>query len=122
MLDKGPSGKKNKRSENHSGQRIIVIGASSGGFEAMKQIVRDLPADFNASIFIVWHMSPEVRGILPQVFNRENTILAAHAYDEEQIKPNRIYVAQPDHHLLIEDGIVRVTRGPKENRFRPAID
>lgn len=103
-------------------ERIIVIGASTGGFEAFKTIIKNLPEDFATPIFIVWHMSPDVRGILPQVLNRENKILAAHAYNDEQIKLNRIYVAPPDYHLLIQDGRVRVTHGPKENRFRPAVD
>ena len=57
--------------------RIIVIGASTGGFEALKKIIADLPADFNSPIFVVWHMSPDVKGVLPQVFNRINTISAA---------------------------------------------
>ena len=103
-------------------RNIIVIGASAGGFEALKKFVNDLPPDLDASIFIVWHMSPDVRGVLPDVLNRFNTIKAANAYDKESIKPNRIYVAPPDHHLIIEEGRVRVTRGPKENRFRPAVD
>lgn len=103
-------------------QKIIVIGASAGGFEAIKTIVKSLPAHFDASVFIVWHMAPDIRGVLPQVLNRLNTIYAAHAYDKEEIKPNRIYIAPPDHHLLVEKGRVRITRGPKENRFRPAID
>jgi two-component system chemotaxis response regulator CheB len=103
-------------------RNIIVIGASAGGFEALKSLADDLPKDLQASIFIVWHMSPDVRGVLPQVLNRAGTINAAHAYDNEPIKPNRIYVAPPDYHLLVERGRVRVTRGPKENRFRPAVD
>lgn len=103
-------------------QRIIVIGASTGGFEAFKKIIKTLPPDFDASIFIVWHMSPDVRGILPSVINKVNKIYAAHAYDKEEILPNRIYIAPPDHHLLLEEGYVRVTHGPKENRFRPAVD
>lgn len=98
------------------------MGASTGGFEAFKKIVQDLPPDLDASIFIVWHMSPNIRGVLPNVLNNLNTIYAAHAYDKEPIEPNRIYVAPPDHHLLVEEGRVRVTHGPKENRFRPAID
>jgi two-component system chemotaxis response regulator CheB len=116
---------KNKESENGdpaSDQRIIVMGASTGGFEAFKTIIKNLPPDFNASIFIVWHMSPDVHGILPEVFNRINKIYAAHAYDNEVIKPNRIYVARPDHHLIISDDRVHITHGPKENRFRPAVD
>jgi two-component system chemotaxis response regulator CheB len=102
--------------------RIIVIGASSGGFEAIRTIIRSLPADFEPTIFIVWHISPEVRGILPHVLNNENTIKASHAQDHEKIEPNHIYIAPPDHHMIIEKGEIRITRGPKENRFRPAID
>ena len=102
--------------------KIIVIGASTGGFEAFKKIVGGLPADFSTPIFIVWHMSPDIRGVLPQVLNRINTIHAAHAYNDETIKPGRIYIAPPDHHMLLEEGKVLVTRGPKENRFRPAVD
>jgi two-component system, chemotaxis family, protein-glutamate methylesterase/glutaminase len=51
---------------------IVVIGASAGGFEALKKIIAGLSSDFNASIFIVWHMSPDIRGILPDVLNRLN--------------------------------------------------
>jgi len=108
--------------DNSATQRIIVIGASAGGFEAFKKIIHGLPANFDASIFIVWHMSPDIRSILPQVLNQQNSIEAAHAYNHEKIKPNRIYVAPPDHHMLIEDGEVLITHGPKENRFRPAVD
>jgi two-component system, chemotaxis family, protein-glutamate methylesterase/glutaminase len=101
---------------------IIVIGASAGGFEALKTLAAGLPSDLPASIFIVWHMSPNVRGILPQVLNRSRTLYASHAFDREPIEPGRIYVAPPDYHLLLENSHVLVTRGPKENRFRPAID
>ncbi|MEP6683838.1 MAG: chemotaxis protein CheB [Parafilimonas sp.] len=103
-------------------ERIIVIGASAGGLDALKMIIKGLPPGFSAPVFIVWHMSPDIRGILPQLFNSINTIHAAHAYDKEPIKTNRIYVAPPDHHLLVEENRVRVTHGPKENRFRPAVD
>src|SRR4051812_33192106 len=103
-------------------RNIIVIGASAGGYEVLKTIVKSLPSKIDASIFIVWHMAPTIRGVLPMVLNKENSIHAAHAVDNEIIKPNRIYIAAPDHHMLLEDGRVRVTHGPKENRFRPAVD
>lgn len=103
-------------------RNIVVIGASTGGFEALKQLVAALPADLDAAIFVVWHMSPDVAGILPQVLNRQKTLLATNAVDNELISTNRIYVAPPDKHLVLEKGYLRVTRGPKENRFRPAVD
>jgi two-component system chemotaxis response regulator CheB len=103
-------------------RNIIVIGASAGGFEAIKQLVAALPATLDATIFIVWHMAPDVTGLLPQALNRQNTLSASNAIDNELIKGNHIYVAPPDRHLLLDKGVVRVTRGPKENRFRPAVD
>ena len=103
-------------------RNVIVIGASAGGFDAIKKIVSGLPADLDVSVFIVWHMSPDVRGILPEVLNKLGTLPAAHAVDMEPIKSRCIYIAPPDRHMLIEHGYVRITKGPKENRFRPAVD
>ncbi|MBC7849548.1 MAG: chemotaxis protein CheB [Chitinophagaceae bacterium] len=103
-------------------RNIIVIGASAGGFQAIKKLVADLPPSFDASIFIVWHMAANVRGVLPEVLNRLKTMPSRTAVDHEHIRSNCIYVAPPDRHLVIEGNHVRVTRGPKENRFRPAVD
>jgi two-component system chemotaxis response regulator CheB len=101
---------------------IIVIGASAGGFAALKTLVENLPPRIDASIFIVWHMGSDVRGILPEVLNKLNSIRVDSPKDKDPILTNRIYVAPPDHHLLVERDRVRVTHGPKENRFRPAVD
>ena len=101
---------------------IIVIGASAGGIEALKRLIAPLPADLDVAIFIVWHMAPTIRGMLPQLLGRVTSMPIYHAQNGEPIQFNRIYVAPPDHHMLLEEGRVRITRGPKENRFRPAID
>lgn len=122
MKEKNTSSSKEIEKNNGSFSKIIVIGASAGGFEALKTITRSLPPGFATPVFIVWHMSPDVQGILPTVLNRSKTIHAAHGINNEEIKANRIYVAPPDHHMLIEDGILLITHGPKENRFRPAVD
>jgi two-component system, chemotaxis family, protein-glutamate methylesterase/glutaminase len=103
-------------------QRVVVIGASAGGLEAIKKLIQSLPSDFSAPIFIVWHMSPDIQGIIPRVLNNLNAIYAANAYDGEPIQQNRIYFAPPDRHMLIEEGVVRLSQGPKENHFRPAVD
>jgi two-component system chemotaxis response regulator CheB len=103
-------------------RNIIVIGASAGGFEALKTLVAKLPSDLDASIFIVWHMAATVRGILPDVLNRLGGMDAVEPQDGEWIESNKIYVARPDHHLLIDERRIRSTRGPRENRFRPAVD
>ncbi len=101
---------------------IIVIGTSAGGLDALTKIVRHLPKDFSASIFIVLHMAPESPMILAEILDRAGPLPTINPTDGERIKPGAIYVARPDHHLLLEPGRIRLTRGPKENRFRPAID
>src|ERR1044071_4313423 len=101
---------------------IIVIGASSGGIEALRVLVGDLPKDFAASIFIVVHMGPGSPGILHQILNRAGNVKAIDPSDGQEIQPGRIYVAPPDRHLILARGKICLTRGPKENRFRPAVD
>ncbi len=101
---------------------IIVIGASAGGMEALKKLVAKLPSNFPGTLFIVWHISPEYPSVLPQILARACPLPVAHATDREAIQPGRIYVAPPDYHLIVEPGHIRITRGPKENRFRPSVD
>jgi two-component system chemotaxis response regulator CheB len=101
---------------------IIVIGASSGGIDALRTLVGSLPHNFRAAIFVVNHVSPTSPGILGDILTRAGELPAVNPGDGERIQPGRIYVAPPDHHMLIEPGIVRITRGPRENRFRPAVD
>jgi two-component system chemotaxis response regulator CheB len=101
---------------------IIVVGASSGGLDALKLLVRGLPADLPAAVFVVWHIAPESPNMLPEVLRRLTQLAVVSARNGEPIVPGTVYVAPPDRHLLLAADRVRVTFGPKENRFRPAID
>jgi two-component system chemotaxis response regulator CheB len=102
--------------------QIVVIGSSAGGLEALRQIVRDLPVDFPIPICVVNHSAPQAPGLLAEILNRVGTLPAMHASDRDRLVPGQIYVAPPDYHLIVEPGMLRVTKGPRENRFRPAID
>lgn len=101
---------------------IIVVGASAGGVIALKDLVRTLPKDFKGSLFVVLHTPAYGESRLPWILSTAGELQADFAKDGESIERGRIYVAPTDHHLLLEDGRVRVKRGPKENRFRPSID
>src|SRR5438105_11976756 len=109
-------------SSNGTGRDIIVIGASAGGVQALQELMRGLPADFPAAIFVVIHTSPSSPGVLPQILERAGPLPASHAEDGEKIRHGRVYVAPPDFHLLLRPTHMLVTRGPKENGFRPAVD
>jgi two-component system, chemotaxis family, protein-glutamate methylesterase/glutaminase len=102
--------------------QCIVIGASAGGLEPLRDVVSELPADFPAPIFVVMHVRANDRSYLPEILSKTGPLPALHPKDGTKIEAGFIYVAPPDHHLLIDDGFVAVKRGPKENGFRPSID
>src|SRR5215212_9243605 len=102
--------------------RCIVIGASAGGFEVLKELVSQLPADLAVPVFIVLHIPAYEPSLLPELFDHFGPLSALHPQDGAQIQAGHIYVAPPDHHLLIDDSHVAVKKGPKENGFRPSID
>lgn len=101
---------------------IVVVGASAGGVETLMQLVAGLPPDFSASVFIVMHIPPYSVSHLHVILGRATTLPVVQAEDKLRIKPGHIYVGVADHHLLVDAEHIRVTRGPKENRFRPAVD
>lgn len=105
-----------------SGYKIIVIGASAGGISALTQLVQGFPSDLPAAVFIVVHTSPHFPSRLPQILQSYSKLPVIHAVDGAVIDMGHIYIAPPDYHLLVKYEYMRVVFGPKENRFRPAID
>ncbi len=101
---------------------IILIGASAGGVQALSNLVGGLPADFPGAVFVVLHISPYGRSAMPMILSRAGNLPAAHATDGEPVRMGRVYVAPPDHHMVVEDGVVRLSRAATENAQRPSID
>lgn len=105
-----------------SGRDVIVIGTSAGGLEALRTIVSGLPGDLPAAVLIVMHTSPQGPYLLPQILERSGPLKVESTVEGAQIERSKIYVAPPDHHLLVAGERLRLVRGPKENRARPAVD
>jgi two-component system chemotaxis response regulator CheB len=90
--------------------------------EVLLDMVRGLPADLPASLFVVVHMSPGHTSTLPELLSRRGPLPAKHPLHDEAILPGHIYIAPPDSHLMVRRGTMEVVRGPKENGHRPAAD
>jgi two-component system chemotaxis response regulator CheB len=102
--------------------RLIVIGTSAGGIEALRQLAAGFPPDFPSPIAVVLHLSPQGPSLLHEILSRAGPLPAVNPGNGDRLHPGHIYVAPPDLHLLIEPGRIRLSKGPRENRFRPAID
>jgi two-component system chemotaxis response regulator CheB len=101
----------------------VVIGSSAGGISALPQLVRQLPADLPAALFVVQHLSAEFISTLPEILARAGPLPARHPNDGDHVKPGTIYVAPPDCHLLLrQPHTIELSRGARENLHRPAID
>ena len=102
---------------------IIVIGSSAGGWETLPVLLENLPEDLAASVFIVQHLSSENMGAGFVKHLAERSVLpCAFAVNKEPIVPGRVYLAPPDHHILLTEDSIRTSKGPRENGFRPSVD
>jgi two-component system chemotaxis response regulator CheB len=102
---------------------IIVVGASAGGIPAISSLCTGLPADLRAAVFVVLHMSALSSGErLARIFQRHTGLVCQAAEDGEVIRAGHLYVAQPNHHLLLSGEVMKLNQGTRENKYRPSID
>ncbi len=105
-----------------AGRDIVVIGASMGGVAALTRLAAALPAAMPAAVLAVQHLSPDHPSTLDSILNRAGPLKASFATHGGPIQPANLYLAPPDRHLLVEDDRLELSRGPRENRTRPAVD
>ncbi len=100
----------------------MVIGGSAGGLEALSAVLAGLPGDLPAAVLVVLHMPAGANSALAAIVSRCGPLPAVPASSGEPLRPGRVHVAVPDRHLLVRDGTTLLSRAPKQNRARPAID
>jgi two-component system chemotaxis response regulator CheB len=102
---------------------IVVIGASAGGRQALVKLLAQLDQDFPAPILIVQHMAATASAeVMVRVLGAATALRCQAAVDGAAPLPGHVYVALPDQHMMLVENRIRITKGARENRARPAID
>lgn len=114
-----------QRKHFKTSEQIIALGASTGGTEAIRQIIRALPADA-PGLVVSQHIPPAFSAPFARRVNQESSMNVCEAVDGQQILPGHAYIAPGDRHLLVaRDGaryVIRLSEGPPVNRHRPSVD
>jgi len=109
--------------ENSTPLNIIVVGASAGGFAAVSKLLSSINGDLNAAMFLVVHISRNSDAeIICKMLQKHTTMHCKVAVNGEAILSKHVYIASADHHMLLEEGRIRIQKGAYENHYRPSID
>ncbi len=101
----------------------VVIGASAGGFHAVKKLLAQLPKDFSLPVIIVQHISPSSDNYMATYLNDNCKLRVKEADEKEDILPGYVYISPPNYHLLVEeDFTLSLSTTEKVNYSRPSID
>lgn len=99
------------------------MASSAGGFNALSVVLGSLPSDLPASVLVVQHLDPNHRSLIASLLARRCALSVEMASDGRVIQPGRVYVAPPDHHLLVNpEGALSLTRTELVHFVRPSAD
>lgn len=101
---------------------ILAIGASTGGPKAVMGIIKSLPEDFNAAVFIIQHIASGFARGFAQWLDHDSAIKVRLAVDGQEFKTGEALVAPNDCHMILDNGKVRLVQGEPVNCCRPSID
>jgi two-component system chemotaxis response regulator CheB len=103
--------------------KIVALAASAGGLSALSRVLGGLPADFPASIVIVQHLDPRHRSLMAEIMSKRTKLEVKQAEEGDQLQPGWIYIAPPDHHLLVNsDGRLSLSQSELVHFVRPSAD
>ena len=109
-----------KRSDSF---KIVAIAASAGGLNALSKVLEKLPADFPVPITIVQHLDPSHRSLMSEILGRRTSLQVKQAEEGDVLQPGWVYIAPPDHHLLVNrDGTLSLTQSELIHFVRPSAE
>lgn len=105
---------------------VLAIGSSTGGPQALFQVIKDMGKDLPQPIVITQHMPPSFTAILAEHITKQCNVECKEAVDGDVLQPGHYYIAPGDYHMTFEGNakalVVKLTKDPPENFCRPAVD
>ncbi|MBX5481847.1 MAG: chemotaxis protein CheB [Myxococcaceae bacterium] len=102
--------------------RLVVVGASWGGVDALQIVLGALPATFDAAVLVVLHRAQGVRDVLQHVLQRSCSLPVGDVEDKQPILPGRVYLAPAGYHVHVEDAHFGLSVDDPVHHARPSID
>ncbi len=101
---------------------LIVIGASTGGPEALAAVLCGLPKDFSVPIVVVQHILPDFTGTFAKRLDKKGNLVVREGEQGDILKPGHVYMAPSDKHLIFRHGKIDLDDGPLVNFVKPSVD
>lgn len=102
---------------------LVAVAASAGGLNALRQVLSQLPAEFPVAIVVLQHLDPKHRSHLDSIFRRHTPLLVKQAEEGDSLSPGTVYIAPPNHHLLVNsDGTLSLNQSEFVHFVRPSAD
>ncbi|HSI03177.1 MAG TPA: chemotaxis protein CheB [Myxococcota bacterium] len=101
---------------------VVALGGSFGAIDAVQKVISELPADFAAAVLVAIHLGADSPGAMGRILGVGARLPVSLAVDATHMQHGHVYVAPANHHLLLIGDTIRLGKGPRENRSRPAVD
>jgi two-component system chemotaxis response regulator CheB len=105
---------------------VLAIGSSTGGPNALAELIGLLPGDLGVPVLITQHMPPVFTQLLAERLDRGSRLKVKEAFDGAVVRPGEAWVAPGDFHMIVTregtDTILRINKNAPENSCRPAVD
>lgn len=103
-------------------KRLFVLGASAGGRKILGDILKSIPNTIDAAFLVVVHGSSDAASVFPKVLSQKLDLEVKEVENGMTIEAGYLYIAKPDHHLIVDQEQLFLSKGLRENRFRPSVD
>lgn len=102
--------------------RLIAVGASAGGLEALKDFFQNIPEGDNNTYVVIQHLSPDYKSMMGELLAKSTTLSIEQISDNKEIQPGKIYLIPPVNNLVIQNGMLHLLEKPKNQKLNLPID